>query len=93
MKTDDINRMIEEMQKNILSRRNDPVTHCELYIKEGCSHVDGFLCDMNTCDMRQKFLNGMLKDLQSVEDQYVVGTLEDAEEFSKKRNYPLKNKS
>ena len=88
MKTDDINRIIEEMQKH-LSNRNDPVTHCELYIKEGCSHVDGFLCDMDTCDIRQKFLNGTL---ESTEDQYEVGTLEGAEEFSKKRNYPLGKK-
>ena len=85
MKTDDINRIIENLQ-NILSGRDDPVMQCELYAKEGCTHVDGFLCDMDTCDIRQKFLNGTL---ESTEDQYEVGTLEDAEEFSKKRNYPL----
>ena len=88
MKTDDVKRIIENLQ-NILSKRNDPVMHCELYAKEGCTHVDGFLCDMNTCDIRHKFLNGTLKDLQSVEDDYEVGTLEDAEKFAKKRNYPL----
>ena len=55
MKTDDINRLIEEMQKNILSRRNDPVMHCELYAKEGCTHVDGFLCDMEICDILREY--------------------------------------
>lgn len=88
MKTNDIERIIQELQ-NMLSGKDDPVMHCELYSKEGCTHVGGYLCDMNTCDIRQKFLNGTLK---SVEDQYEVGTLEGAEEFSKKRNYPLRNK-
>jgi hypothetical protein len=30
----------------------DPVKHCKLYSDEGCAHVDGFLCDYETCDMR-----------------------------------------
>jgi hypothetical protein len=34
----------------------DPVRHCEVYRKEGCTHVDGFLCDMETCDILEKFL-------------------------------------
>ena len=33
----------------------DPVMKCELYKKEGCSHVDGFLCDYNKCTMRMEF--------------------------------------
>lgn len=43
---------------------NDPVKHCEVYKSIGCSHVDGFLCDMDTCDIRQKFRNGTLEDLK-----------------------------
>lgn len=27
----------------------DPVYNCDVYRKEGCSHVDGMLCDMKTC--------------------------------------------
>ena len=27
----------------------DPVKHCEVYKKEGCSHVDGYLCEPDTC--------------------------------------------
>lgn len=33
----------------------DPVKHCEVYKKEGCAHVDGFLCDMETCSIRHAF--------------------------------------
>ena len=35
-----------------LNRKNDPVRNCEVYIKEGCSYVDGPLCDMRTCSLR-----------------------------------------
>ena len=30
---------------------NDPVKHCNVYKQVGCAHVDGFLCDMRTCDI------------------------------------------
>ena len=32
--------------------KNDPVFHCDVYKEKGCSHVDGFLCDFETCSMR-----------------------------------------
>ena len=35
-------------------RSNDPVYSCEVYNSQGCSHVDGFLCDMATCDILKK---------------------------------------
>ena len=39
-----------------ISRRpNDPVYFCELYRRDGCSHVDGFLCDFDTCKERKEF--------------------------------------
>lgn len=28
----------------------DPVYNCELYKDKGCAHVDGFLCDVRTCE-------------------------------------------
>lgn len=37
--------------RRILISTNDPVCHCRLYKKEGCSHVDGFLCDYPDCEM------------------------------------------
>ena len=30
----------------------DPVYNCEVYKKIGCSHVDGFLCDFEKCEIR-----------------------------------------
>ena len=35
--------------------KNDPVKHCRLYKDEGCSHVDGMLCDFPKCDMNDKY--------------------------------------
>ena len=35
---------------------NDPVKKCELYLAEGCSHVDGPLCDFPKCSMRNAYL-------------------------------------
>lgn len=28
----------------------DPVRNCKVYKTIGCCHVDGFLCDMRTCE-------------------------------------------
>lgn len=36
-------------------RPYDPVVSCEVYIKEGCAHVDGFLCNMKTCTMLKEY--------------------------------------
>ncbi len=40
-------------------RENDPVYSCDVYKNHGCSHVDGMLCDMETCnnlkDFKQNF--------------------------------------
>lgn len=32
-------------------RKTDPVHGCELYKEQGCSHVDGMLCDFPKCSM------------------------------------------
>lgn len=50
---------VEEAEKFAKLRQmkgGDPVKHCEVYRGIGCTHVDGYLCDMETCDIRQKFL-------------------------------------
>ena len=44
---------------------DDPVKHCEVYRVIGCAHVDGYLCDMETCDILEKFL--LEKNLESFE--------------------------
>ena len=33
----------------------DPVKSCNLYRNEGCSHVDGFLCNMETCSCKKRY--------------------------------------
>ena len=53
MRDEDVQRLIENLEKAIMS---DPVRYCEEYRDIGCTHVDGYLCDMETCDIRQKFL-------------------------------------
>lgn len=35
---------------------SDPVYNCKLYTDEGCSHVDGFLCDFPKCSMLKEYL-------------------------------------
>jgi len=63
--------------------KTDPVRHCSVYRAEGCSHVDGFLCDMETCDILKNFLAGA--EIHS-DKGYSVGTAEGYEEFVRKRN-------
>lgn len=41
----------------------DPIKHCTLYKKEGCSFVDGPLCDYPYCQMNKKFISNIFKDL------------------------------
>ena len=35
----------------------DPVRHCEVYKEIGCSHVDGYLCNMSDCSIRRGYRN------------------------------------
>ena len=37
------------------SRFPDPVNDCSLYKEEGCSHVDGFLCNFPECSMNKEY--------------------------------------
>ena len=61
MRDEDVKRLIENLEKAIMS---DPVRYCEVYRDIGCTHVDGYLCDMETCDIRRKFL--LKKNLESL---------------------------
>lgn len=36
-------------------RSNDPVYSCTVYKRHGCSHVDGMLCDINTCNILKNY--------------------------------------
>lgn len=42
----------------------DPVRHCDLYKDEGCSHVDGYLCEFDSCDMR--YQHGIRKGAEAM---------------------------
>lgn len=48
-------------------RLNDPIYNCEVYKSEGCSHVDGFLCDMKTCDIRVNH-HDKLADIEKIRE-------------------------
>jgi len=34
---------------------NDPLKKCTYYKRHGCAHVDGYLCDVKTCNTLQEF--------------------------------------
>lgn len=33
----------------------DPVKYCEVYKDEGCGHVDGLLCNVEDCPIREDY--------------------------------------
>lgn len=35
----------------IFDRSNDPVYSCSYHKEHKCSHVDGYLCEMKTCNI------------------------------------------
>lgn len=41
----------------ILRFKDDPVYACKVYRKEGCSHVDGILCDYPNCSILKEYLD------------------------------------
>lgn len=73
----------------------DPVRHCIVHKTEGCAHVDGYLCDMETCSILRKVLLDNIRAgaERNTDDHcgYSEGTREAYEEFVKKRNYKIGN--
>ena len=37
-------------------RNSDPVKNCPVYQNEGCSHVDGMLCDFPDCHIYHEYM-------------------------------------
>jgi len=37
---------------------NDPVTQCQCYVEQGCSHVDGMHCEMKSCTILKDYRKG-----------------------------------
>lgn len=59
-------RIIKKLSEGITHPyRYDPVRKCLLYRNEGCSHVDGYLCDFHTCKMRKDYIDKYCMDLTS----------------------------
>jgi len=54
--------------KNLFSAKEDPVKTCNVYVEIGCSHVDGFLCDMASCSIRKAY-NELPKKERDAYDQ------------------------
>ena len=46
--------MIEWFTK-VFTHEDDPVYRCDIYITDGCSHVDGMLCNMKTCNILKDY--------------------------------------
>jgi hypothetical protein len=53
-----IQSLKSKLQNVVESKLKDSVTCCKVYKEIGCSHVDGFLCNMNTCSILGEYKNG-----------------------------------
>ena len=53
-----------QCQKYFDSIGKDPVKYCEVYKREGCSHVDGPLCDFPNCSIRLSDLQKKILDIK-----------------------------
>ena len=40
----------------------DPIKRCKIYKTTGCTHVDGYLCNISECEKYDKILNTNNKD-------------------------------
>jgi len=56
-------RLTDKQTEHIVSewmmwQEADPVIHCEVYRKLGCTHVGGPLCDLPRCSIVKMFNKG-----------------------------------
>jgi len=52
----EVRKAIDKLPNKIIDR-SDPVTHCQCYVEEGCSHVDGMHCEMRSCGILKEYRN------------------------------------
>ena len=52
---DMIFEILTKLHHYLKCKGNDPVYLCEYYKKNGCSHVDGMLCNMKSCNILGDF--------------------------------------
>ncbi len=50
---------------DVITRKYDPVHVCELHKATGCSHVDGMLCNLSTCEERHQHVENCLQQPHS----------------------------
>lgn len=55
----------------------DPIKHCDLYKDKGCAHVDGFLCNVETCKERQEYMKMYSEQYDAYYDGLTGEWLED----------------
>lgn len=52
-----MNRIVNKLKRLYWRWRNsDPVRKCPVYKNEGCSHVDGLLCNFPNCDIYHDYM-------------------------------------
>lgn len=63
----------------------DPLKHCILYKEKGCCHVDGYLCDVDKCNMLKEYkIEKICKDFEDRLAKYKQYTHEELAELEKK---------
>jgi len=55
----------------------DPIKHCDLYKDEGCAHVDGLLCNVETCKERMEHMKEYSEEYDAYYDPLTGVWLED----------------
>lgn len=43
-------------------RASDPAYNCELHRDAGCAHIDGSLCELETCGIRAAYITGQVTE-------------------------------
>lgn len=54
-------KFLQIIKKLYFMYKNDPVKKCNVYKNNGCSHVDGFLCDFPSCNIESTYGFKILK--------------------------------
>jgi hypothetical protein len=57
--------------------KKDPVKECKVFKLAGCSHVDGFNCDMDTCQILAKLELIHGKNKEDIYNDYDLNGEED----------------
>lgn len=58
-------KWLADLLSKLFNVKKDPLYNCELHLHKGCAHVDGFLCDMNTCYERKHHVKNFHKGKKS----------------------------